>query len=142
MLGEGITQGRPVLSAYISRRHPFILILANRHTVPHGNRKLADERLESPCKKRPFNLDAANRIRPIAHDYRNAVARGGAQAVGHRVDVGVDPGADILEIDHQHVDLAQHFSSRFPRLAVERVNGDATRGILGVRRFHHVVLDV
>ena len=38
----------------------------------------------------------------------NAMPARGAEAVGHRVDVGVDARADILEIDDEHVEPAQH----------------------------------
>ena len=47
----------------------------------------------------PSTAIAADRIRPIADDDLDAVLPGGDQAVGHRVDVGVDAGADILQID-------------------------------------------
>ena len=51
--------------------------------------------------------------------------RAARQAVRHRVDVGVDAGADVLQIDDQHVDVAQHLGGRLARLAVERVDRHA-----------------
>ena len=64
MLGDGITHGRSVWSAYMSRRQPSIATtsswradregvveqprqLADGHAVAHRNRELSDERLES-----------------------------------------------------------------------------------------------
>ena len=55
-------------------------------------------------ERRALDVGAANRIRPVADDDRDAVARRGAQAVRHRVDVGVDPRADVLQVDDQHIE--------------------------------------
>ena len=70
----------------------------------------------------PFDRDAADRIRAIADDDAHAVPGGGAHAVRHRVDVGVDARADVLQIDHQHVDVAQHLrrSARGSRCRANR----------------------
>ena len=123
MFGDGMTQGSRVWSQYMSRCHrsigaissvapmPKCIVeeprqLADRHPVAHRDRELADERLEARHQRRALDLDAANRIRPIADDDRDAVAGRGAQAVGHRVDVGVDPRPDVLQVDHQDVDAA------------------------------------
>ena len=48
--------------------------------------------------------------------------RGGDEAVRHRVDVGVDPRADVLQIDHERVEPREHLRGRLARLAVERVH--------------------
>ena len=64
--------------------------------------------------------DAADRIGPVADDDRQPFARRGAQAIGHGVDEGVDARADVLNVDHQHVDQVEHLRRRLARLAVER----------------------
>ena len=116
--------------------------LANRHAVPHRDRELPDKRAARLLEARAFDLLAANRVRPIADHDRQAVARGGAHAVGHRVDVGVDPGPHILQIDDEHVEACEHVGGRLARVAVEREHRNAPTAILGVRRLDHVVLQV
>ena len=76
-----------------------------------------------------FDLLAADRIGPVADDDVHAVARGGAHAVRHRVDVGVDARADVLQIDDQHVDVAQHLgaSARASRCRASRSAPAAAR---------------
>ena len=80
--------------------------LANRHPVTHRNRIEPDERLEARLQHRPFDRVAADRVRPIAHDHLHAVPAGADQAVRHRVDVGVDAGSDVLQVDDEHVEVA------------------------------------
>ena len=85
MLGEGITHGTSVvvvirLALPAFHRHDLeigadaeVLVeeprqLADRHPVAHRNRILPDERLEPVDEHRPFDRDAADRIRPVADD--------------------------------------------------------------------------
>ena len=74
---------------------------------------------------------AADRIRPIADDDADAVPARGAQAVGHRVDVGVDARADILEIDDEHVDVGEHLA-RSARASRCRASSTGTRRLASV----------
>ena len=93
-------------------------------------------------ERRPFHLEAADRVRAIADNHRHAMTLRGAQAVGHRVDEGVDAGADVLQVDDQRVEPRQHLGRGLPRLAVERVDRYPQRPILRVGRLDHVVLQV
>ena len=85
MLGEGITQGTSVSSQYMSRDQPSIgtisssapmlemLVeqareLGDGHAVAHRHAKLPDEGLVARLQRRPFHLDAADRIGPVADD--------------------------------------------------------------------------
>ena len=90
----------------------------------------------------PLDFVAANRIRPVADNDVHAVTGGGAQAVGHRVDVGVDTRADVLQIHDEHVDVPKHLGGRFARLAVERVHRHGSPRVPPVGRLDHVVLHV
>ena len=119
MLGDGSTHGIPVASKYIPRRQPSIGTtsrsrrcrsvslnepgeLADRHAVPHRQRIHADERLEPVDEHRPFDGVAADRVRAVADDRPvDAVLPRGLQAVRHRVDVGVDARADVLQVDRR-----------------------------------------
>ncbi len=90
MFGDGITKGRPVCvevhrraTSPASRRPRAgadleVLVeearqLADRHAVAHRDRELPDERLVAWHEHRPLDVDAADRIRPVAHDDGDAV---------------------------------------------------------------------
>ena len=153
MFGDGITHGRPVSSKYIVARQPSIATtssvgadaevlveqprqLADRHAVAHRDRKLPDERLEAGhehrrLRRRRRRSDSADRRRSTGTPCR---ARG-AQAVRHRVDVGVDARADVLQIDDQHVEVraASRRSARASRCRASRpARGAARRRACGV----------
>ena len=85
MFGDGMTHGTSVvvvihLAPPALHRHDLevgadaeVLVeqarqLADRHAVPHRDRVQADERLEAVDQHRPFDCDAADRIRPVADD--------------------------------------------------------------------------
>ena len=100
------------------------------------------ERLETGHEHHPLDLRAADRIGAVADDDLEALLARRLQAVRHRVDVGVDAHADVLEVDHERVEAVQHLGRRFPRLAVQRVDGHAADLVMGVPRLDHVVLHV
>ena len=116
--------------------------LADRHAMAHRNREHPDKRLEARDEDRPFDLRAADRVGPIADDDLQPAALRRLQTVGHRVDVGVNPDANVLQIDHEDVEIAEHVVGRFAGLAVERVHGDAADLVAAVPRLDHVVLHV
>ena len=85
MFGDGITHGTSgVVVIHLPlpavHRHDFevgadaeVIVeepreLADRHPVPHRDRVLADERLEAANQHRPFDVDAADRVGPVADD--------------------------------------------------------------------------
>ena len=90
----------------------------------------------------PLDLRAADRVRAVADDDLEALLARRLQAVRHRVDVGVDAHADVLEVDDEHVEVAQHLGRRLARLAVQRVDRHAADLVMGVPRLDHVVLHV
>jgi hypothetical protein len=99
-----------------------------------------------PCRignqHRPFDVDAANRVRPVADDRLDAVLAASRQAIRHRVDVGVDAGADVLKIDDEGVEPLQHGGRRLACLAVERIDRHASQVVARVRRLDHVLLEI
>ena len=115
---------------------------ADGHAVPHGNGELPHEALVAGVEHRAFDRGAADGIGAVADDHLDAVTCAGAQAVGHRVDVGVDARADILQVDDKHIDVGQHLAHGFARVAVERVDGNAPHGVARMRGLDHVVLHV
>ena len=143
MFGDGITHGSPVASKYMSRRQPSIGTtsrsapmpnsvveeprqLADRHAVPHRDRDTG----RRTTRSRGTSIGPSTATPPIGLGRSqtmtlHAVRARGAQAVGHRVDVGVDARADVLQVDDQHVEAGQHLGRRLARLAVERVDRHA-----------------
>ena len=116
--------------------------LADRQTVAHRNGKLPDKRAPGLLQVRALDRISANRVRPIADDHRQPASRRRAHAVGHRVDVGVDPRSHVLEIDDEHVEAIQHVVGRLTSVAVERVHRHAPPAVPPVRRLDHVVLQI
>jgi hypothetical protein len=110
--------------------------------VPSRNWKLTHKRFVADFQQIARNLLSADRIWPIADDYSFAKRLCGAHAVGHRVGEGIDAAAYTLEIDNDHVNVAQHLFGRFARFAVQRINRNVRVSIDGVGRLDHVVLNV
>ena len=110
--------------------------------MTHRDGEETDERFEAGAERLALDVDAVDRVGTIADDDRNAVPAARLQAVRHRVDVGVDAGADVLQVDDQDIEAAQHGIGRLARLAVQRVDRNPPRRVVAVRRLDHVVLDV
>ena len=89
----------------------------------------------------PSTATPANRIGSVTHDDGKGLFLRGAEAVGHRIDVGVDARPDVLKVDHQELEVGQHLGRRLAGIAVERVHRDAVLEVAPMRRLYHVVLD-
>src|SRR5215208_7208479 len=112
MFGDEIIQVNPVSSQYMSRRHPSIGMTSRSAPIPkcslnsraispivipcHRDREHPDEGFETRHERHAFDLRAADRIRAIADDDRQAVPTRGLEAIRERVDIGVDANADVL----------------------------------------------
>ena len=70
------------------------------------------------------------------------MGRARPEAVGHRVNVGVDARADVLQVDDEKVEARQHRGGRLTRLAIERVDRDVEDRVADMVGLDHVVLDV
>jgi hypothetical protein len=116
--------------------------LADRHAVPHGQLVQADERLVAFLEHRSFDGDAADRIGPIADNHRQASSCRGLQAVGRRVNVGINAGADILQVDDKRIEPCEHLVGGFARFAVQGIDRDPATVVAPVRRLDHVFLHV
>jgi hypothetical protein len=98
-------------------------------------------RCTSPARS-ALDRDAAQRIRPVEHDDRDAGPRRRAQRQRHRPDVGVVAAADVLQIDDQHVDALQlggRRRQRLERLAVQAGDGNSRARVAPVRDADHVL---
>ena len=157
--GDGMTHGSPVSSKYIERRQPSSGTTSRRAPMPKASLKrrasspivmpcrigignCPTNELHAVCSHAPSTCIAANRVGTIADHHRQSAARRGAHAVGHRVDVGVDPRPDILQIDDEHVEAREHVGRRLARVAVEREHRHPPPAVLAVRGLDHVVLQI
>ena len=143
----------------MSRRQPSIGTTVRSAPMPHASLKnRASSAIVIPWRSgigncptndsKPFtsigpvDLLAADGVRTIGDDDRHAVLLARAQAVRHRVDEGVDARADVLQIDHEHVEPLQHLRRRLAGFAVQRVDRHSARRVVRVTGLDHVVLHV
>ena len=103
--------------------------LADRHPVSHGERVEADEGRERRIAHVALDDDATERVWPIEHDDPHAHARAHAHGEGHRPVVGVVARADVLQVDDEHVESAEHRDGRFASLAVEAPHRQSGRRV-------------
>src|ERR1700682_907415 len=71
---------------------------AKCHTVPRGQRKLANERSKCWNQNITSYLNTADRVRPIANNEFLAKFPGGSHAIRHCVGKGVNTTANALHI--------------------------------------------
>ena len=88
-----------------------------------------------PVERRPFDLEAVDRIGTIEHDHRDLALGRLLHHVRHRRHVGVEARADVLQVDDERVEPVEHGGGRPPRIAVERVDGQ-TRSFRPSRTGH------
>ena len=123
MFGEGLIHVRFVSSNHIDAPPAFHLDhahvsadislpveelgqLTDRETVSRRNRVIRDERQLVAIRNRPFDVDAADRIRPIQNKHRKLHFRGLFEQVTERGNVRVEARADVLNVVHYaHRDL-------------------------------------
>ena len=92
--------------------------MADRH-----GRKIAGEPNAAGVENRPFDDVARYGIRPVEHDDRLADARGCAHCIDHCPNVGPGACADVLQVEDERVESAEHAVGRCHRLlAIQRVD--------------------
>ena len=87
---------QPVLQAMMLLRREGFLVETGRKGVCVA--PLDVEKAHNLYVVRGALDGAANRVGSVAHHHPHAVTGRGPHAVGHRIDVGVDAGADVLQI--------------------------------------------
>ena len=86
----------------------------------------ADERREGRVQQGAFHDVAADRIRPVENDERDALARRGLHRQRHGRHVRPGASADLLKVVDQDVDVLQHLGSRaVPLRRIEGVDRQA-----------------
>ena len=102
--------------------------LAQRQAVAHRHRPGADEALPARAQRQPFDRPPGG-IGPVEHPHALAVLGRGFEHVEQRRDEGVDPAAEVLQVDQDRVERAHRLAGRAAHLAVEAEHRDAVDGI-------------
>ncbi len=106
--------------------------------VRHG--ELAHEGNPLLLDARPFHALPPERVGPVQHDEFQVVLARRLHAARHRGKVRVRAAADVLQIEHQRIQAAEHVGRRLARHAVERIRRQtrervAPRGHVGAGQF-------
>ena len=113
---------------------------AQGEAVAHGNGAAADKGGAVGPQQVALHQFAADGVRPVEDDHPAVGLGRGLEAVDHGPNKRVDAGADIDEINQQHIDVRKHERGRFAGLAVEGMDRQPGLRIDGVVRLDHVVL--
>src|SRR5438309_1533972 len=98
--------------------------LAERQAVAHRQRQEVEPFRVERARGLYVALQhhAADRVRAVRHDDPLAAARGFAHHEHRARGIGVVPGADVLQVDHDDVDAVQDREIGWARRGVEAVN--------------------
>ena len=159
MFGDGITKTRPRSGQCARRSQPSMGTTVRSHRRPAfswwrsfiqraispkvrpwrvGSGIEADEGAVRGVEGRALDALPADGVRAVEHHDRLPELGRRLHHVARGVDVGVDAGADVLQVDDDGVHVGQHLRPRLPGLAVQAVERHALP--LRVRRLDHVVL--
>ena len=76
-------------------------------------------------RHRPLDINAVNRVGAVKHHKRNTGQLCRLHGQRKSTDVGIKTGADVLDIEHQHIYTAQHVRERAAAGAVQAENGQS-----------------
>ena len=113
--------------------------LAEGQAVAHRKRSGADEALPPGLQGQPFDRPAGG-IWPVEHPHALAGLGRSFEHIEQRRDEGVDPAADVLEVDEDGVERAQRLAARTADLAVEAEHRDIVDRVGEVVGLDHIVL--
>jgi hypothetical protein len=116
--------------------------LARGHAVARRARHQPDERVVARRDPRSFDVNAADRVRPVEHDERFLRRGARAHREHHRPHEGVIAAADVLDVEHHDVDGVEHRGRRRERrrgVAVERMHRQPRRGVFARVDADHVL---
>jgi len=98
--------------------------------VPDWQLMDADEGTVGEIEKRALDDLPADGIGAVEDHKGDALLSRRFKAVEKSADIGVEAGADILNIENQYIHILEHFQRRLVVLAIEAVDRDAGAGIL------------
>src|SRR5690606_5219297 len=82
--------------------------LASGHAMPHGQVMEADKRFESRIEHRARYVATIDRIGAIEYDESLALLSRCAHGLPHGGDVGIKSAADVLDVEHEGIEIGQH----------------------------------
>ena len=99
-------------------------VLADGHAIDYGHLVQTNKRGVFGLQHGTVHIKAVG-VRSVEDDDGNVVFGGGFHHIAHRGDIGVEPYADILQVEENQVDALQHFGRGLLVFAVERHDGQA-----------------
>jgi hypothetical protein len=123
--------------------------LTHGHSMLLRDRRTADPRLQFRAQHRSRNAKAAERVRPIQHHHPPSAGCGSGHHVEQGPHIGVEAGADVLDVEHDRVDPGpvEGVRHRCRRQPVQVVHGQPGTGVgrralgpAGLRRAPETVL--
>jgi hypothetical protein len=105
---------------------------ANGHAMANGDSVKADEGLQTIVQHRTGDVDAINRIGSIENDEANAVVGRCDHGIAHGRYVGIETRTDVLDIEHDGVNILQHFGRRPANLAVKTDHLNSRARVLAI----------
>ena len=106
---------------------------ADRHPVAERDRMAANEGAAAVVHPRARDRHAVDRIRPVEHHEGLLVLGSGLHRLEHRGHIRVEPAADVLDVEHDRIDVGEHLRRGSLRLAVEALHRHARLLVLAVR---------
>ena len=106
---------------------------ADRHAVAERDRMAADERAATLVHQRTGDRDTVDRIWPVEHHEGLFMLGRRLHRLEHGRDIGIEAAADVLNVEHERIDLGEHLRRGSLRLAVEALHGNARLLVLAVR---------
>ncbi len=85
----------------------------------------SNERLAAFVENGALHVNAINRVGPIEDNEPLSVFRGGLQGQSHRGNVGVKTRPDVLDVEHEGIDLSKLLGGRSACLGIQAVDAQS-----------------
>ena len=130
----------------IQRQSPYVPIhgrqFTHGHAVPHGKCATAHKRLAARIQHRTGHVDSVDRIRPVQHHKLDLRIGGCLHCVAQRGNIRVEPCADVLDVEHQRVDVLEARRRGLPCRTVQTPDRDTRITVLAVADLRDVQLSL
>jgi len=93
--------------------------LADGHAVANGDGVKAYERLQTIIKYGTSDIDSIDRVRPVENDKADTVVGRRDHGIAHGRNISVETRPDVLNVEHDRVNVVEHRSGRPSHLAVK-----------------------
>ena len=100
--------------------------------MPHWQRVPSHKGAKAQVENIALNLDSANGVGAIEYHDFDIIFGAGLKAKGHGVDISVDSGAHILEINEEGINSLEHLITGASGLGIETIDRKVEVGVSGV----------